>query len=91
MTTRLTTAERQLITQLVSGKTTCQLLADANCISARTVRTHLCACYRKTGCVNMPGLLLWALRNGWRLEHQAASLSVSARLRQLADELDMKT
>lgn len=58
---RLTTREIAVIEALLQGCVTYKQLAGALEISPRTVQTHLCAIFAKTGAVSLADLVLMAV------------------------------
>lgn len=54
--------QHQLMDAIMDGATTYSDMADALCLSQRTIQTMLLSMYRKTGARNMADLILWRIK-----------------------------
>jgi DNA-binding CsgD family transcriptional regulator len=56
----ITRAEHRVLVQMLQGRSN-GAIADALCLSRRTVEGHVSTLLRKTGCHSRTQLVLWAL------------------------------
>lgn len=80
MTHHLTPTERRIVHLLLAGHLTNIDIAAVRGCRAQTVKNHFTSIFAKTGHCCKPGLILWALHNGWELPPLAETATKAARI-----------
>lgn len=73
---RLTRGEWRVVAAICAGATTHGELSKVLRVNVRTVQTHLCSIYEKTGVPNMSALILRVLANGEARERAWTGLKI---------------
>jgi DNA-binding CsgD family transcriptional regulator len=67
---RFSQRERDVIDEILRGRTTYQEIAKSLGVSEKAIQNHLLKIYKLTGVKNMTGLVIWLMKQGYDVEEE---------------------
>jgi DNA-binding CsgD family transcriptional regulator len=67
---RFSQRERDVIDEILRGRTTYEDIAKSLGVSEKAIQAHLLNIYKLTGVKNMAGLVVWLVKQGYDVEEE---------------------